>query len=155
MQCTLPSGLYQFDFSVIWSYTFIYFLPLSHLPTYTLTAHLLSLLSLTLVFSFLTLKPALFSVLHSMAEILSPPISPILLLARLRQYCELRFVKMYWQCMRRRRRKRHHCQNGIFPWHCYLFLQAFYLKPYSVFFFILYLVVLISVIFCRNLEWDG
>ncbi|XP_050273872.1 uncharacterized protein LOC126716877 isoform X3 [Quercus robur] len=48
-----------------------------------------------------------------MAEILSPQISPILLLARLRQYCELRFVKMYWQCMRRRRRKRHHCQNGI------------------------------------------
>nr|XP_023871600.1 uncharacterized protein LOC111984206 isoform X2 [Quercus suber] len=47
-----------------------------------------------------------------MAEILSTPISPILLLARLRQYCELRFVKMYWQCMRRRR-KRHHCQNGI------------------------------------------
>ncbi|KAK4595620.1 hypothetical protein RGQ29_013915 [Quercus rubra] len=46
-----------------------------------------------------------------MAEILSPPISPILLLARLRRYCELRFVKMYWQCMRRRRRKRHHCQN--------------------------------------------
>ncbi|KAK4565044.1 hypothetical protein RGQ29_006910 [Quercus rubra] len=48
-----------------------------------------------------------------MAEILSPPISPILLLARRRQYCEHRFVKMYWQCMRRRRRKRHHCQNRI------------------------------------------
>uniref|UniRef100_A0A7N2R105 Uncharacterized protein n=1 Tax=Quercus lobata TaxID=97700 RepID=A0A7N2R105_QUELO len=60
-----------------------------------------------------TPKPALFSVLHSMAEILSPPISHILLLAYLRQCCELRFVKMYWQCMRRRRRKRHHFQNGI------------------------------------------
>ncbi|KAL0006138.1 hypothetical protein SO802_013699, partial [Lithocarpus litseifolius] len=48
-----------------------------------------------------------------MAETLSPSILPILLLARLRQSHQLRFVNMYGHYMGRRRRKRHHFGCGF------------------------------------------
>ncbi|KAL4594014.1 hypothetical protein ACB092_M000900 [Castanea dentata] len=48
-----------------------------------------------------------------MAETLSPSILPILLLARLRQSHQLRFVNMYRQYMSRRRRKRHYSGCGF------------------------------------------
>ena len=97
----------------------------------------------TLVFSFLTPKPVLFSVLHS--RVLSPPISPILLLAHLRQSCELRLVKMYWKYMRSRRRKWHYCQNGIFSWHWYSSFPLSLLFK-SIFFFF-------PLVVCSN-QWD-